>query len=215
MIITVAGYVKSGSTWLARLLGEAIDCPIKGYKAEKMSRANETAIEGLNRKSEHEIWKSHSPAPEHDPKKTVVIQRDPRDIAVSGHHLYTVKPSINEMLDCLAEGKGGFLKPTYWTPYKKYYQDFRAAGFHIVRYEDLIDRPVAELEKMIRHLGIEPDRDRIAKAVHNQSFKVKKRKFLFRLELKKYFYMRKGVYGEYKKEFSGEELAKAERLFFS
>ncbi len=68
-----------------------------------------------------------------------------------------------------------------------------------MRYEDLIDHPVEELEKMIRHLGIEPNREQIARAVHNQSFKVKKRKFLLHLELRKYFYMRKGVYGEYKK----------------
>ncbi|MEK7067991.1 MAG: hypothetical protein AAB956_03270 [Patescibacteria group bacterium] len=111
MKIIVVGYVKSGNTWLARLLAEAIGCPVKGYVAQKTHRQNETAIEGLRRRSPHEVWKSHAPAAEHDPATTIVIQRDPRDIAVSGHHLYTAKPSISEMIDCLAKGKGPFLKP--------------------------------------------------------------------------------------------------------
>jgi len=196
----------------ARLLAEAIGCLVKGYIAQKTNRVNETAIEGLRRRSEHEVWKSHAPAAEHDPRCTIVIQRDPRDIAVSGHYLYTARPSISEMIDSLAEGKGPWLKPVYWTPYKQYYHDFRAQGFYVVWYRDLLDHSVKELEKMLRYLGIVPKRVKLKRAVRNQSFRIKKRWLLLTLHWKKYCYLRKGTYDQYNDEFSPEELAKADRL---
>ena len=55
--IIVMGFPKSGNTWLARLLAEVFDCPSRGYLFSKDGK--DPVIEGLNRQSGIEVYKSH------------------------------------------------------------------------------------------------------------------------------------------------------------
>lgn len=84
--VVISGYPKSGNTWITRLTAEIIDCPVSGFWD---SKHNEIAIEGLNRQSNFECFKSHhqlcniEPNADNSPKIIYVV-RDPRDIYVSG-----------------------------------------------------------------------------------------------------------------------------------
>ncbi len=55
--VIIVGYPKSGNTWITRLTAELLNCPVKGFLYEKDN--NEIAIEGLNRTSIYECYKSH------------------------------------------------------------------------------------------------------------------------------------------------------------
>lgn len=56
-VIFVAGYPKSGNTWLTRLLGDALDCPTGGSMPQQ--DAVEIACEGNDRPGHYVIRKGH------------------------------------------------------------------------------------------------------------------------------------------------------------
>ena len=93
--IIIVGYPKSGTTWVARLTAELVNCPVKGilYNEKK----NEIAIEGLERKSEYECYKSHRQIHELTKEdvetgKIIYVIRDPRDLYISGYnYFYNIK----------------------------------------------------------------------------------------------------------------------------
>ena len=93
--IIIVGYPKSGNTWLTRLTAELVQCPVKGFLYDPANP--ELAIEGLDRKSKFECYKSHHQHHElskddHNSSKIIYIIRDPRDVAISGwNHFYRFK----------------------------------------------------------------------------------------------------------------------------
>ncbi len=89
--IIIAGYPKSGNTWLTRLTAELANCPVAGFLYEKDNP--EIAIEGLNRISHFECYKSHHQYKEleneeKETAKIIYIIRDPRDIVFSGQKFF-------------------------------------------------------------------------------------------------------------------------------
>jgi hypothetical protein len=91
--IIIAGYPKSGNTWITRLTAELIGCPVKGFWMEKNN--NEIAVEGDNRKSNYQCFKSHhlygelSHQENLEEQKIIYVIRDPRDIAISGANYFS------------------------------------------------------------------------------------------------------------------------------
>ena len=101
--IIIAGYPKSGNTWLCRMIAEAIDAPFVGFFSHGKIEPDEGA-EGIERKNQNfAIFKSHHTFHElqslinvnHD--QIIMIHRNPLDIAASGiayfsfgtnHHWY-------------------------------------------------------------------------------------------------------------------------------
>lgn len=85
--IIIVGYPKSGNTWITRLVAELINCPIKGLLYRDY--VNEIAVEGLERLSKYECFKSHHQLHELNNEdinnvKIIYVIRDPRDILLSG-----------------------------------------------------------------------------------------------------------------------------------
>jgi len=89
--IVIAGYPKSGNTWLVRLVAELVGCPVAGF----LGRAgDDIATEGSDRKSNYRCYKSH-----HgidflrergiEPAKVIYIIRDPRDVSLSAARYFT------------------------------------------------------------------------------------------------------------------------------
>jgi hypothetical protein len=88
--ILVVGYPKSGNTWLTRLTAELVGCPVKGFL---YSDHDEIAVEGLERKSDFEVFKSHHQWSEIKKEdllnsKIIYIVRDPRDVSLSGRNFF-------------------------------------------------------------------------------------------------------------------------------
>lgn len=92
--IVVCGFPKSGTTWVVRLLGSILDCPVQGYLGYD---GRDLSKEGSGRISSYECYKSHDGLNAiknylPDIKYLVYVIRDPRDIIVSGAHHFNLLP---------------------------------------------------------------------------------------------------------------------------
>lgn len=91
--IVIVGYPKSGTTWLARLVAELVECPLEGDWGIDDVRAEYR--EGQNRLSDFMCYKSHHTLDElYDVSqkkiyKVLYIVRDPRDVVISAFHYFT------------------------------------------------------------------------------------------------------------------------------
>lgn len=165
--IYVTGYPKSGTTWLTRLLGDALDCPTGGCTSKYDSK--EIASEGRSRQSEYVVRKGHFVlvGPEDyqsghflteemvQRNPTVHIIRDPRDIAVSaGYHWG--KCSLSAIMQNMSLGKGCFRHCGQWDEYVERWLPLCPT----VRYENLLKDGLSELTRVILELGFEPPEPR-------------------------------------------------------
>ncbi|NNC84988.1 MAG: hypothetical protein HKN75_02835 [Bacteroidia bacterium] len=96
--IIIVGYPKSGNTWITRLVAELVQCPVVGFLYSDLF---ETAIEGLDRQSEYECYKSHHQWHELNDEdkqnaKIIYVLRDPRDISISGRPYFFAWQSLIE-----------------------------------------------------------------------------------------------------------------------
>lgn len=98
--IIICGYPKSGNTWLIRLTAEILKCPVIGFWCQP-SNHDEESIEGLDRVSEFECFKSHHNFEQmartlerygNGTEKIIYIYRDPRSVLASASHYFRFKP---------------------------------------------------------------------------------------------------------------------------
>lgn len=122
------------------------------------------------------IWKVHdcfhAPQPHTEPPfppdalaAVVYIVRDPRDVAVSfAHHLNkSVDEAIAKMADetmRMALGRAGLRTqlPQYlstWSDHVESWLDAPGLNLHLMRYEDMIERPAEVFGKAVRFLGFD------------------------------------------------------------
>ena len=186
VIIYVAGYPKSGTTWITRLLGDVLDCRTGGCLPEQDSV--EIATEGFDRsrtdvvvrkghftllddkssipvmKLHQMCWKALDPA-EH---KVVFVIRDPRDIAVSGAFHWRITAS-NFLLNMIS-GEGGISRIGTWHGYIRSWLD-RANKFNAitVKYEDML-KGAKELKALVKKLEFNVSAKDIYAAYERQQF---------------------------------------------
>jgi len=113
--IIVAGYPKSGCTWVTRLAAELVQCPIVGFLDHDHE---DIAQEGQNRGSVFRCYKAHQQL--HDVRrspiagnsKIIYVVRDPRDIAISGAHYFQFvrPPCLATLLDKYPRGNRAYMK---------------------------------------------------------------------------------------------------------
>lgn len=181
--IYVAGYPKSGTTWLTRLLGAVINCPTGGSTPSQDE--TEIATEGLDRPQPYIVRKGHFtfvrekgrpfvPRPHKmnllnfDPRpKVVFIIRDPRDIIVSGAHHW--RKTIPQFADCLINGTGGVRSCGPWS---NYIYTWLSVDMKVVvtKYESLYSMGSHELARIMRVLDFNVDIEYIEQIVEEQSF---------------------------------------------
>jgi hypothetical protein len=228
--IYVAGYPKSGTTWLTRLLGDALDSPTGASVPEE--DAAEPASGGHDRPGPYIVRKGHYrlvscggggpvvPGPHQlcfacliDPLFFII--RDPRDIAVSAAHFHN-RP-LEVVVDQMVRGELYNLPP--WNEYVRDWVQSPEGGVVCLRYETLLRSPVFRLGFMLSVAGIEVERWRLRTAVVRQSFaQMKKRVEAHGDEMPggkalNQKLLRKGKIGDWKGRLTGEPLRKLEAAF--
>jgi sulfotransferase family protein len=175
--IFIASYPKSGNTWTRFLVANLIhpEEPITFLNIEQIVPDPDLQSRNfLSQCPRPRVMKSHHPF---DPryKRVVCIVRDPRDVAISQYHFqmkrgvikmghpieeFVQRSVIGETSEYGSWGQnvGSWLIARYNTP-----------GFLLLRYEDLIKRPLEGLAKIAGLLGLKVNDEQLARAVELSS----------------------------------------------
>lgn len=163
--IIVCGYVKSGNTFLARLLGDVLDSPIisNTHGRDKPSIADE----GHNRQGKFEIKQWHGTLKgKPDNALFVYVYRDPRDVTLSVRDYWHM-----ESIDAVLFNEN--TKPPNPCAPSRGWQKHLATYFHKsnshIDYGILCKRTELHLRVILDELGIDGYDDRIPEAVKRQS----------------------------------------------
>lgn len=233
--IVISGYPKSGNTWLTRLVAELINCPVKGFwNSDKEEIAKEGLSRGSSYacyKSHHQLEELR--AIEEQADKIIYVIRDPRDITISGKNFFrsvkimdpkkTRLKSLAKILNKIfykTIGKSVMEKKMigavlygdstvhHWcrVSWKAHLMPYlEAENVCKVTYEDMLDDPMTECQKILRFLEIKKSSAEIETAIENQSFAMAKQKFKQENALNKANFLRKGGRGYWIKSFSAKE----------
>lgn len=191
MTIYVVGYPRSGNTWLGHLLADALGCGYNSYDGEQCDYpGDQTDTPYLVRKSHaHE-----TPDPEH----TILIYRDPRDVAVS-LWFYLQLPDLLMAIG----GMNGHIDKLGVESYGAMWEAWRAHAARVtVRYEHLTIWTAETLRRVIHAAaGVDAPELSLERAVNRQSFNVARRRY----GPDQYHHMRLGVPGNWRNYFSQRE----------
>lgn len=212
-LIIVAAYPRSGHLWLVELLGQALDCPIG--RAGTLFRAKVYAH--LDRPGPWRIQGIHRYVDDQQRAqglRVVVIVRDPRDIVVSTAHFWEV--TLNKAMEMVGRGEAHRAIGRGWTTFVEAWLLAQPA---LVQYEDLLADTMGEMDRILTELHLPVDNSRMAQAIAEQSFTVRK------AHIAKYGdpflgdmperHLRKGIVGDWRNQFDRALGMKAEQYFGS
>jgi len=233
--IIIAGYPKSGATWLARVTAELVGCPVEGFW--KLPKSGEIAREGDDRMSDYRCYKAHHQKHEDEvfsrSNKIIYVVRDPRDIVVSGSNYFMLtkqffllfrwfprwRKSYHRLYRDLVPERYRIARMTQavlfgWAgdrwlraPWKQHYESYLDSGVLFARYEDMLAAPHDECLKILRYLDQEVDDEAIKRTIENQSFQTAKDRFGRAGERTKVLHMRSGTSGQWKEKLSASQKA--------
>jgi hypothetical protein len=227
--VLVAGYPKSGNTWLTRLTAELLGAPVRGFWKEPHSK--EIAVEGERRVSDMEVFKGHhsygAMRRDFSLADVVYIVRDVRDVALSGAHYFPFEPpswfgkvtmgtrrltraarreSLEAIRTCrmiltLADGNP---EVSRWCaqPWDEHIYAYVDAGACVIRYEDLLATPERECRRIVTHFGVERSAAQIQHAIAAQSFQAAKKRFIAQGDEKRANFLRQGRAGGWSSDLS-------------
>ena len=220
--IYVAGYPKSGTTWLTRLLGDVLNSPTGGCMLQEDSK--EIATEGQGRPGNYIVRKGHFVLIDDDTgsvvprphrlawkqltdEKIVFIVRDPRDICVSGAYHWQV--TLEQFLDKMI--KGDIARCGRWD---KYVKDW--LGLHIglannhekttclLTYENLLDDTYFDIKFILDKFNVEFNSIEVKESIERQTFERRKAQIGDNEKELRRNNMRKGITGDWRNYFTQE-----------
>lgn len=223
MDIIVAGYPRSGNTWLSRLLGEVLQAPVTGWR-----NAVPLAREGLDRASSITVRQLHvKPCYEFEAKEALLsayafatnarttqyivhIMRDPRDVAVSVK-FYWELDSFADALECVATGAQPLAGVGVWKTFNALWFAVNELWVLHTTYESLHSAPESTLRDLTSQMGVSPSVP-VKNAVDAQEIGFKRkliasepgdaRPYGSTIQLK---HLRKGIVGDWRTQFSQAE----------
>jgi Sulfotransferase domain len=147
----------------------------------------------------------------------IYIVRNPLDVAVSfSHHLAEPVERVIDFMgrdyvnttttpDMMVDFIGS------WSQHVESWTGRPSPGLHVMRYEDMLDRPTTTFGDLVRFLGLDKSRQQIDKAIRHASFKVLRKQeersgFLERSPLAKRFF-RSGTKEQWRRELTDEQVA--------
>lgn len=115
-------------------------------------------------------------------------------------NLITEHEKIKEMIRTLSQGNK--LLPWCTLPWDEHVQSYLEQSVLFVRYEDLLSQPFLECRRILAHLGMPTDMDKIKTAVKAQSFNFVKQKFQAHGDLRRVRFMKQGKNGVWRQKLS-------------
>lgn len=232
--ILIAGYPKSGSVWLTRLLGDILQSSTHAYWH---SRDHED-IAAMQRDGEYDIRRGHFnidyeekenflPRPHTfalkawKQEKAILIIRDPRDIAVSAKFYFNGgNHSLDTIISMMHYGTGHFRHNGSYGGYLMQWQQLlrqRPSQVTFVRYEDMQANCLQAINGLLGKLQIPlPTDEDMQAAIARQSFESKRKRVSKQTgkhsKLNRH-HMRKGKAGDWKNHFTASEARLAEKYF--
>ncbi len=170
--VIVAGYPKSGNTWVQALLAGVLyglDLELAPDQLVQDLVPDTHRKKCFRRYSSPMFFKSHAlPVPAY--RRVVYLLRDGRDVMVSyWHHLQAITSHTLDFLELVRSGAGLF--PCKWHRHvEKWLDNPFDAQLLIVRYEDLLQDACGQLRRMLEFAGVQRDPADLERAVRKASF---------------------------------------------
>lgn len=233
--IYVLSYPKSGGTWLARLLGDALNSPVGGIAPSEDDKA--VATEGQDRPGSYYIRHGHAVPVETGAvlipdrfgfaykhltnERIVILIRDPRDVAVSAA-CYWGK-DITATIRCMGEGEWPLTHGSGWVKWVESWENAMHKSIvnsraYWINYKHLIINPIATLHIFRLHFHLDFVND-LQSVVTRQSFTARRawtEQHGDSLNYGKDFqlrFLRKGIIGDWQDNFTLEHRELAEFYF--
>jgi len=211
--IFIVGYPKSGNTWFQHLVAGVVfgvDPGLGPFALAQELVPDADAVKYYRRYASEMFFKSHAlPRPEF--RRVVYLLRDGRDVMVSYKHYREVVDKVKYAFPEFVSPHADVF-PCHWpTHVDAWAQNPYRAQVLWIKYEDLLSRPVRELERFCAFVGITRDTAHlraVAEAASFAKFRAKEAKEGFtdpRFSPPKFFF-RRGVTGSYKDEMPPEAL---------
>jgi len=145
----------------------------------------------------------------------IYIVRDPRDVAISAasHFGTDIDGAITLMNDPQAgAAEDADNMPQYygtWSHHVESWTAERHQALHVVRYEDMLQKPVPTFTKVARFLGFQPPPERVRRAIEFSSFRELKRQEetggFHERSVNAAAFFRVGAAGQWRRELTAEQ----------
>jgi hypothetical protein len=175
--VFILSFPKSGNTWTRFLIANLVypETPADFSNINRLTPDPEALSKReLARMPRPRIIKSHQ---YFDPRyqRVIYVVRDPRDVALSQFHFHRKRRLIAD--DYPLERFVARFVAGETSPYGSWGENVAGwlatrqnrSGFLLLRYEDMMDDAVHELNKVASFLGIPPNEERIANAVRRSA----------------------------------------------
>ncbi len=169
--IFIAGYPKSGNTWMQHLIASAffgLDLELVPDSLLQELVVDVHRPKYYKRFSTPTFFKTHD-LPKKEYKRVIYLLRDGRDVMVSYYHHLRALGGDVDFLKMVETGEG--LYPGKWHDHVKAWLDnpFQAKMM-LLRYEDLQKDAIKELRRVCEFVGIEREAVELERAVKKASF---------------------------------------------
>lgn len=212
--VFIVGYPKSGNTWFQNIITDIV----YGVNA---AQAPDSLVQDLvpdihykryyKRYRTPMFFKSHH-LPRAEYKRVVYLLRDGRDVMVSQfHHINALRDRNIDFLK-LVQNDDNILFPCKWHEHvEAWLSNPYNAEMIVVRYEELCEKPVEQLQNLCQFIRVEVDEFSLEKTVQQTSFDKMRHKeaqwgWNNPIWPKNKFFVRRGKIGSYEDEMPPEVL---------
>lgn len=199
--IWVLEYPRSGGTWVARMLADALDCPVLSLSEDHDRLGTDPIVAHTGRQNRYVVRRAHwnlSDFPGEDDDKIILMGRNPFDVAVSCFYHFTFnKASVSDLSYCVDQICGIRAGPhlTFGDSHGRlgwpaYNDEWLGAGAYVARYAEASKNASVLIRRISKAIGVVMDEENISRAVASHTFEntVKYRPM----------FVRRGVVGGYK-----------------
>ena len=204
--IFIAGYPKSGNTWMQNLVAGVQYGIETSLLPDRLTQELVTDVHGkkhYKRFSDCMFFKTHD-LPAENMKRVIHLVRDGRDVMASYYAMNKAMNKNTTLEEMIVHGKN--IYPSKWYEHtKQWIKNPYNADILIVKYEDLIKDPFTQMKTVLEFAKLERTDEVINRVVKGNSFQEMKRKemeFGWNNENwdPKQDFIRKGKVGSYKNE---------------